>query len=165
MRQSTYRILHTPDPSLDSAFVCIRTSLTDFSLSFAPLQFFASIGSNDLAAFLACAASSTRTPRGPGSFEQIDWNEGRERWRKYKARYAFLRDREVTADPDACDATYLPHFGAVPGYREGAAFTDERGVKQHVMVRLRKEKVEWGKPKEWRVATVTWVPPKKDEKE
>jgi|TARA_B110000977_G_C11056655_1_gene484337 hypothetical protein len=100
-------------------------------------------------------------PRGAGSFEQIDWNEGRERWRKYKARYSFLRDREVTADPDACDATYLPHFGSVPGYREGAAFTDDRGVKQHVVVRLRLEKVEWGSPREWRVAAVAWAPPEK----
>lgn len=126
-------------------------------------QFFASISSNDLDAFLACTASSTRAPRGAGSFEQIDWNEGRERFRKYKARYAFLRDREIAGDPDACDATYLPHFGAVPGYREGAAFTDERGVKQHVIVRLRREKIEWGKPKEWRVAGIAWSPAK-DEK-
>ena len=125
-------------------------------------QFFASIGANDLDAFLACTASSTRAPRGPGSFEQIDWNEGRERFRKYKARYAFLRDREIAGDPDACDATYLPHFGAVPGYREGAAFTDERGVKQHVIVRLRREKIEWGKPKEWRVAGIAWAPAKEE---
>ena len=135
-------------------------------LTFAPspthTQFFASICANDLTAFLACTASSTRAPRGAGSFERLDWNEGRERFRKYKARYAFLRDREIAGDPDACDATYLPHFGAVPGYREGAAFTDERGVKQHVIVRLRREKIEWGKPKEWRVAGVAWTPAKEE---
>jgi hypothetical protein len=75
-----------------------------------------------------------------------------------------LRDREDAADPDACDATYLPRYGSVPGYREGAAFTDERGVKQHVIVRCRRETLEWGKKKEWRVAGVAWTPARDDGK-
>ena len=63
----------------------------------------------------------------------------------------------------ACDVTYLPQFGPVAGYREGATFEyiDHRGDKQkrNVIVRVRKETLRWGEPAEWRVAGVDYGGP------
>jgi hypothetical protein len=124
---------------------------------------FASISSNDLLTFLACTADETRLPESRGTFSKTDWAVARERWRKYRVRYVFLRERdpaeagEDTGSPHpSCDVTYLPQFGPVPGYREGAVFADEYGEKEHVLVRCRKEKTEFGKPGEWRVCAVKW---------
>ena len=128
-----------------------------------PLQMFASISSNDLLTFLACTADETRLPESRGTFSKTDWAVARERWRKYRVRYVFLRERdpaeagEDTGSPHpSCDVTYLPQFGPVPGYREGAVFADEYGEKENVLVRCRKEKTEFGKPGEWRVCAVKW---------
>ena len=119
---------------------------------------------NDRITYLACTGSVTREERSAGTFKCTDWETGRELHRKYKTRYVYLRERDVEGEEGvACAVTYLPQFGPVAGYREGATFEyiDERGDKQkrNVIVRMRKETLRWGEPAEWRVAGVDYGGP------